>query len=384
MKILVVHNSYGAYSGEERAVEKISELFSSLGHNVVQFKRTTEGLCHTFRGKVKVFMSSVRCREGEKALESILKEERPDMVNVHNLYPFITPRALAACRKRGIPVVMTVHNYRIICPNGLFMRNRRPCERCLEYGTELPCVLHNCEHSIMKSLAYSIRGNIARRNSYFLRYVDRFVCLTEFQASKLKEAGVPEESIVVIPNYVDLIQGIIVESQQPSYAAYCGRLSVEKGIDLIYEAASRTGVPFKIAGENPKEELENRKGVEKCGFLKGYDLERFYNNASFAVIPSRCYEGLPMSLLEAMAHGLPVVVPDHGPFPSIVGNGEAACGLIFKSGDQESLADSVRMLWSNHEMRIRMGQNARDRVAKEYSYSSVSGKWDRLINSLYN
>ncbi|MDE7180994.1 MAG: glycosyltransferase, partial [Muribaculaceae bacterium] len=119
MKILLVHNDYGRYSGEEAVVDRMAEIFSGLGHEVVQLRATTAGVRDTMAGKVRAFVAGIHCPSGVRAMREALRWEKPDVVNVHNLYPFISPAALRECRRAGVPVIMTVHNYRLICPTGL-------------------------------------------------------------------------------------------------------------------------------------------------------------------------------------------------------------------------------------------------------------------------
>ena len=189
MKILIVHNSYGRNSGEEAVVDRMAAMLREMGHEVAFLRRTTEGARDTLSGKMHGFLSGPYSPSGVKAMREALRRERPDVVNIHNLYPFISPAALFECRKTGVPVVMTVHNFRLICPTGLFMRNGQPCEYCLQRGYEWGCVRYNCEHSLMKSVGYAARNSVARWTGAYKKCVTRYVCITDFQRQKLTEAG---------------------------------------------------------------------------------------------------------------------------------------------------------------------------------------------------
>lgn len=136
MKVLLVHNDYGKYSGEEAVVDKMAVMLGELGYEVAQLRMTTAGARESLTGKIRGFVSGVYCPSGVKAMREAIECEKPDVVNVHNLFPFISPAALRECKKAGIPVIMTVHNFRLICPTGLFMRDNRPCELCLDKGNE--------------------------------------------------------------------------------------------------------------------------------------------------------------------------------------------------------------------------------------------------------
>ena len=154
MKILIVHNNYGKYSGEEAVVDKMADMLMSHGHEVAFYRRTTEGVRESAVGKIKGFLSGIYSSSGVRGMRDALRRERPDIVSVHNLYPFISPAALFECKKAGVPIVMTIHNFRLICPTGLFMRDGLPCEVCLERGNEWSCVRYNCECSRLKSIGY--------------------------------------------------------------------------------------------------------------------------------------------------------------------------------------------------------------------------------------
>lgn len=225
MKILLVHNDYGKYSGEEAVVDRLAAMWTAHGHEVAQLRQSTAESRERLTGKIRGFCAGLYCPSGVKAIREALQREKPDVVNVHNLYPFISPAALFECKKAGVPVVMTVHNFRLICPTGLFMRNGRPCELCLENGNEWECVRYNCEHSLLKSVGYAARNAVARLSKAYSECVDKFACITDFQRKKLIEAGFAADRITVIPNSMEA-----PVSYTPSignYVAYIGRLSYE-------------------------------------------------------------------------------------------------------------------------------------------------------------
>ena len=383
MKILLVHNDYGKYSGEEAVVDKMAAMFDALGHDVVQLRKTTSQARDTISGKIRGFFSGIYCREGIKSMRDIISKEKPDLVNVHNLYPFIGPASLIECKKAKIPVVMTIHNYRLICPTGLFMRDNQSCELCLEKGNEWSCVKYNCEETLFKSIGYATRNAVARIMRYYIDCVDKFACITDFQRHKLIDAGYEPSKLTVIPNSVNLPNQNI--NIQGSYVAYSGRLSLEKGIDLIIEAARRNpDIPFKLAGAVRDERLLERlpKNVILTGYLSGKDLKDFYANARFFVMASRCYEGFPMTILEVAGYGKAMVAPDHGGFSEIIGRGNEAIGILFQPGNANALAKEIRNLWNNPQKSVLLGGCARKKIEISYTTQVVAQKWHELIESL--
>jgi len=249
-------------------------------------------------------------------MREALQREKPDVVNVHNLYPFISPAALRECKKAGVPVVMTVHDFRLMCSTGLFMRDGKPCEVCLQRGNEWGCIKYNCEHSVLKSIGYAVRNAVSRIKRHYIDCVDVFACITDFQRKKLIEAGFQKEKLVVIPNSVAIKES--EETALGDYVGYCGRVSYEKGGDLFVELARRNpDMCFKLAGEVRDASLvgEIPANLELLWYVSGDALADFYRNARFIVMPSRCYEGFPMAILEAAISHKPVIGPDHGGLP---------------------------------------------------------------------
>ena len=382
MKILLVHNDYGKYSGEESVVDQMAVMWAEHGHQVVLLRMSTADSRDSLVGKMHGFLAGLYSPKGVREMRRILKVERPDVVNVHNLYPFISPAALFECKKAGVPVVMTVHNFRLICPTGLFMRDGKPCELCLERGNEWNCVRYNCEHSLLKSVGYAARNAVARYSGAYRKCVDRFACITDFQRQKLIQAGFDAGKIVVIPNSVPCPPSF--QSTLGDYIAYVGRLSYEKGYDLLIEVARRhPDIQFRFAGaQRMPGEVETPKNVRFMGYLKGKKLSDFIQNARFLVIPSRCYEGFPMAILEAAQFGKPAVGPNHGGFTEIIGERDAAIGCLFAPGDVDALEQQVVSLWNNPSEIARLGGKAHDKLLREYSTEVIYQKWNNLVQGL--
>lgn len=383
MKILLVHNDYGAYSGEEAVVDKMDVMFRSLGYSVAQLRMSTAGLRDSAVGKIKGFVSGVYSPSGVRAMRDAIRRERPDIINIHNLYPFISPAALFEARKAGIPVVMTIHNFRLMCPTGLFMRDGRPCELCRERHNEWGCVRYNCEASPLKSLGYALRNAVARISGAYARCVNAFACITDFQRRKLTEYGFDPESMWLIPNSVEA--GDSPVWSDGDYIGFCGRISHEKGVDLIVETARRNpDIPFRLAGDVRDKDLvaELPTNVSLDGYLSGNALADFYRNARFMVMASRCYEGFPMSILEAAKYGKPTVGPDHGGFSEIIGKGSSGCGILFPPADIDALSDACTALW-NDVGRVRgLGASARLKLETRYSADVVAEQWRQLLRQL--
>jgi len=332
-------------------------------------------------------------------LRKLLNTFQPDVVNIHNLYPFISPAILFYLRRKGIPIVMTIHNFRLMCPTGLFMRGGMPCEDCL-HGREWNCVRHNCEHSMIKSIGYALRNWVARVSGSYLNCVDRYACITDFQRRKMILAGFPAERIEVIPNFME-------QKEEPQYTTgeyvgYSGRLSYEKGVDLIFEVARRhPEIPFVFAGESRKERTPDGKwqtydsklpNVRLAGYLNGEELAAFYQNARFTVMASRWYEGFPMTILDAAGFAKPTIGPDQSGFREIIsyspqsetvsGIGRHNTGMLFRPLDADDLEQKIVWLWKHQDVVTQMGQNAFRRLNNKYTDTAVVKQWEALIQRL--
>jgi glycosyltransferase involved in cell wall biosynthesis len=262
---------------------------------------------------------------------------------------------------------MTVHNYRLICPNGLFFTHGEICEQCAG-GREWNCIIRNCEGSVSKSTGYALRNYWARKKRYYLDNVDAFLCLTDFQKNKLVENGFPAGKCFVLPNF---LQSKKPESKGPmqSFALFAGRINAQKGFDILAKAASSLpGIPFRVAGTGTSDYITSISlppNIEMAGKLQRNEMEQSFQNASFLVFTSRSYEGFPMVFLEAMAAGIPVIAPGMAGFPEIIEDGFN--GFLFNPGDAEDLAKKIKLLWNDPDLRVRLGENGRKKLETQYS-----------------
>ena len=382
MKILIVHNNYGKYSGEEAVVDKMAAMLSAHGHEVAFYRRTTEGVRESAAGKIAGFLSGIYSSSGVRGMREALRRERPDVVNVHNLYPFISPAALFECRKAGVPVVMTIHNFRLICPTGLFMRDGMPCETCLERGNEWSCVRYNCECSRLKSLGYTLRNVYARWTGAYRKNVDAFAFITDFQRQKLIAAGYDAKKITVIPNSIDAPASY--QQSIGNYVAYIGRLSFEKGYDLLVEVARRNpSIQIRFAGAKREQtDIKIPENVQFMGYLQDGELANFIRQSRFVVMPSRCYEGFPMAILEAACYGKPTIGPAHGGFTEIIGRGDSSIGKLFEPNNLDDLERQIVALWNAPDEITQLGQKAFEKLQREYSSEVIYKKWDSLFQGL--
>src|SRR3990170_59782 len=354
MKVLQIHNKYRFRGGEEAVVEWTTELLRSKGVDVRMVTRESVGLDNNFITKFRAFASSIYSLSAYSFIEQLIRKDRPDVVHVHNLYPLFSPSVLSACRHAGIPVVMTCHNYRLLCPIGVAFRNGGICDAFCHHH-EYRCVINNCRGNLLESGAYAIRSAIASRFKFFEKNVTIFIALTQIAKDYIAKGGIPKERIVVLPNSIPTNHFQSTEADRGEYIAYAGRISAEKGIGVLLQAASITGLPLRIAGDSSSAKgliSSAPPNVKFVGFLSKEKLSEFYNSASFLVLPSICHETCGLVLLEAMQASLAIIASRIGGITEIVDDG--VTGLFFEPGNANDLASKMKQLCNDPELCRRM------------------------------
>jgi len=381
MHILLVHNDYARFSGEENAVEDIAKLLEAHGHRLSWLRRTSSEIGDSTVNKIQALFSGIYSFDARKEMSRILDGEQIDLIQVQNLYPFISPSVLPECRKRGIPVVMRCPNYRLFCPNGLHLTHGKVCDRCLG-GKEWNCVLQNCEENILKSTGYAVRNATARITGMIRNNVTTFVVLSEFQKQRFINGGIPSDRIGILPNIAPLVQ-IPDNADVGETVSFVGRVSKEKGIDEFLAASRRLDhLLFTIVGSTegmPCIRSEASSNVSIPGFLTGSALDDLFNTSRILVFPSKWFEGFPNVIAKAMAHRKPVIAARIGAIPEIVEDG--VTGLLFEPGNATDLAEKIEYLWNQPDLCRKMGQAGLEKARREYSQENF---YQRLINIYEN
>lgn len=364
MRILLVHNRYRQAGGEDAVVEAEAAVLENGGHTVHVLRVDNPA------GAAAAGVALAKApwnRAAATAVVETAKSNEADVVHVHNTWFSLSPAVFPALKAAGVPVVATVHNYRPACVNALLYRDGRICEDCLG---RLPWrgVAHACyRDSRLQSAAVAVTITGQRWRRTWERDVDAVIALTEFMAGKLESSGIPGDRIVVKPNFVP---DPGERSRVPSASRevlYVGRLTEDKGVLDLVGAWEDSSAPLDLVviGDGPlMAEVVAASGprVSVLGSRGGPEIRRRMLAARALVIPSRWYEGLPMVLLEALAAGLPVVVPDHGALLEAAGE----AGLAFASGDPLSLAAEISRLSSDATVE-RCGAAARERYLEVFT-----------------
>lgn len=368
-RVLLVHNRYQRPGGEDVVFESEAELLRRRGHLVeewVEDNATIESI-----PAPRLAMDTVWSTASVRRFEAIIARARPDVAHFHNTFPLISPSAYAACRAHRVPVVQTLHNYRLICPNGLLLRDGRPCEDCVGRSIAWPGVVHACYRDSRLQTAV-VSGMLAahRLRGTWSKDIDVFVALTHFARGKFIQGGLPQSRIRVKPNFVPpdpAPSGVTGE-----HFLYAGRLSEEKGIGTLLDAWSRAAITaeLRIVGTGPLEGLVRDAAartatIRYLGQLSREDLAAQLRRALALVFPSKWYEGMPMTILEAFACGRPVLATRLGGMEEMVTEG--ATGTLFRPADPADL--SARLEWAaGHPAALAtMGANARREYESRYT-----------------
>lgn len=373
MKILMVHNTYQEAGGEDVVFESEKRLLERNGHTVIPYVRSNTELKNaSLLDRINVVPRMVWSSKARGELATILEAERPDIVHIHNTFVVISPSIYTACLERDVPVVQTMHNFRLLCPAGNFYRDGMICRECAEQNL-LQSVRHGCyRDSRGATAAVALMLALHRALDTWRRSVTRFIALTEFAKREFVAAGFPEERFAVKPNFIDPDPG--ERAGVGEYAVFIGRLTENKGLGVLLKAWQRLPAqyPLHIVGEGssrPALETEARQlqlsKITFRGRMSHDAVIEMVKGARFLIVPSTLYEGLPMCMVESFACGTPVLCSRLGALPEIVEHG--VNGLHFNPGDAEDLARTVAWSWNHSLKLVQMGRAARAKYETSYT-----------------
>jgi glycosyltransferase involved in cell wall biosynthesis len=392
MKVLVVHSRYKERGGEDAAVESEEQLLATEGHTVLPYYRNNAEIERfTIFQKAVLPGTAIWSKKSLAEVRQVALKHQPDVAHFHNTLPLISPAAYSACRSIGIPVVQTLHNYRLLCPAATFFRDGRPCERCQGKKVPWPGVRYACYRG-SRAATGTVAAMVAihRALGTWTDMVDLYIALSDFAKDKFIAGGLPAAKIVVKPSFVYPDPG--AERQVSDYALFVGRLSQEKGLGTLFAAWKQLGnkIPLSVAGDGPLrrelEDLVQRLGLVGVQFLGRLDRQAIFSamkRARFLVVPSECYESSPMTVVEAYACATPVIAAGHGALREIVA--DQRTGLHFVPGDAEDLAHKTEWAWTHPRQMEEIGQAGRAEFVAKYNadrnYRMLMDIYRRAIES---
>ncbi len=400
MKILMINKFLYPRGGSESYMLSLGDYLSKLGHEVEYFgmyddKNTVANSAKQYTGNMD-FHSSALSRflypfkilysfEAKRKLGKVLDDFKPDVVHMNNINFQLTPSIIYAVKKRGIPLVQTVHDYQMICPNHLLYNfdKNQPCEKCVN-GSKFNCVRNKCIHnSLIKSLLGAIEAKMYSMLKTYQK-VDLYICPSFFLENKLHSSkSFYKERTFTIHNFIDKKTFSARNGENDPYIVFVGRLSKEKGVELLAETAELLPeYTFRVAGSGPDEDvLHNIDNVKLEGFLTGEKLCNLMGNAKLLLLSSVCYENCPLSILEAHSMGVPVVTMNYGGMAELVEDG--VTGTLVNECKAESIAERIKYTIDNDEYYNKLKDNCCDKKDDIFSIEAygdiIIDKYTQLI-----
>ncbi len=373
MKILLVHNRYQQYGGEDATYESEKELLESHGHTVRSLLFDNSQI----RGigqRIKAGIQMIYNKESEGLLDKAIREFRPDLMHVHNFFYLASPSIFFAAEKNRVPIVVTLQNYRLICSGGLLMRNSEPCELCVNEIFPLSGVRYRCHRNSRLGTAYlTFQTGLHKLWNTWDQKITRYIAVTEFAKNKFMSSslGLSDAKIVVKANSVADTDLVAVE-QRENYYLFVGRLSKEKGIEVMLKAFENSNFQLEIIGDGPlrpmvEQAAQLNSNIRYSGYRdRTYIIERLKRSRAM-IFPSLWYECLPVTILEAFSTGTPVIISNVGNLNEIVTNHYN--GIHFSANNADDLRNVLSTFDRHPRDYVQLYLNARKTFVAKYTHA---------------
>jgi glycosyltransferase involved in cell wall biosynthesis len=366
--------------GEDEVVKAEKNMLEKFGHEVLLYETSNSKINErTLLGKL-LFLFKEVCwsRESYDAVHQLIRREKPDIAHFHNTFFSITPSAYDACYNSGVPIVQTLHNYRFLCPIGVFYREGHLCEDCLQRG-KISAVVNKCwRNSYIYSFILSKILRHIEKKKILSKKISSYIALSPFSRKKFIDYGFDQEKVFVKSNFIDFSLAFLPRNR--TYGVFIGALRDYKGVRTLLRAWKDFKIDFllKIIGVGPlQDELKAYAQGEKVEFLGAKSLAEtlsFISASLFLVVPSECYETFSRVTMEAFACGVPVIATNHGVLKDLVEDEKT--GLLFERSDSSDLAKKVGLLIKDPSLARALGENARKVYQEKYTESA---NYDQLI-----
>jgi len=360
MKVMLLHNRYTQAGGEDAALSLEEDVLKAKGHqaHTVIFQNEKAS-----SGALKKVKDAFHNKRSADKVSSAIDEFKPDIIHIHNWFYEASPSVIDTAYKKGVPVVMTLHNYRLVCANALLLRNNHPCELCVNKTFGYPGVWYKCYHdsAIQSAWVTAITGTHKKRGTWQQK-VNTYIVLTEFAKSRFVNSSlnVPPEKMVIKPNFIpDPGEG---HQPREDFYLFAGRLSPEKGVNVLLDAFSQLDHKLVVAGDGP---VSNAANVSFAGKKNNQELMDLMKRCKALVFPSIWYEGLPFVIVEAFAAGTPVIASNLGSMSELVKH--RYNGLHFEPGSATDLRDAIMAFENGGTQTQQMYSNARKTYLDNYS-----------------
>lgn len=383
MRILLVHNKYLLAGGEDTVFNEEYNMLSKKNHIVSKLEVSNEIIdVSNFFSKIKLFFNVLWNKKSNKLIEKKIKEFKPDIVHIHNTFPLLSPSIYWKINKMKIPIVQTVHNFRMGCSNGLLLKNNKPCELCIN-GSSINAIENKCykdsylmtSNVVLMQKMHSVMGTYKKK-------IDRYIVLTDFSREFLIKMNIDQKKISIKPNFVsenpfsnqnNIFSESDVKKDKTHSFVFVGRISTEKGIDFLLQNFSdidQKDINLIIIGDGPlKSDLEKKflddSRIKWLGRLEKKEILDVVSKCTALILPSSFYETFGMTIIEAFSVGTPVIATNHGSLPYVVENHND--GLLFEFSNGNDLKEKIVLLSQNHHMRNKLSKNAINNFKRKYS-----------------
>jgi len=370
MKILLSHNFYKLPGGEDQVYYDECWLLENQGQTVVRYEKHNSEIDSISR--VQAAKKTIYNPDVDLQLSKLIAQEQPDLVHFHNTFPLIGLAGYQAAARAGVPIIQTLHNFRLLCPSSSFLRKGRVCQLCANRSFAWPAIRHACyQHNSLASGVVAIDNYWNLRNK--IKHTSQFIALTEHARNIFVSSGFPQQKLALKPNFVRLDPG--EQTTVGPEVLYVGRLSEEKGINVLLEAWMQHAAPYplKIVGDGPlghqvAAASQKNPFIQWLGQLSHEDTIAEIKKANVLVMPSICFETFGRTTIEAFATGLPVVASNLGAMAEIVLDG--VTGLRFEPGNPLDCLEKIRMIAENSQLRQQLARAARQEYLNRYSADS--------------
>lgn len=386
MRILVIHNFYKHFGGEDSVVKSQIELLSKKGNDVYLYSKDSKNI--NPKDFFKVVKNSYSSKSSISDLERILVDFKPDIAHIHNVYPLISTGIYKYLSNKKVPIIQTVHNFRFMCPNGLMFRNNNTCTECLEKNSFYKCTFNKCyRNSYIQSFWYSNLISSSFKKGAF-NYINKFIVLNKFTHDLMIKKGYPKEKIELLYNSID--NSLITPNySKEDYFLYLGRLSSEKGIQTLLDAfAALPNYKLIIAGngdlaDHVKNFIKdnNLNNISFIGFIDGSQKYYLISKALALIIPSVNFENLPVVLLESLACGTSLIVSDIGGLKTFIKDG--LNGYKFEPGNSIDLKSKIELYSKENNIVENLSKNSYIEFENNYTIDIQYSKLQQLyLNSI--
>ncbi|MRW89954.1 glycosyltransferase [Duganella sp. FT80W] len=369
MRVLIVHNRYQLRGGEDVVAEAEAALLRANGVEVQVYQRSNDELRDM--SAAQAALSTIWSRRAAREIADLCQQRRPDLIHFHNTFPLVSAAPYWTAAARGIPVVQTLHNFRLLCPQAMLLRDGRPCHDCVG---RLPwrAVAHRCYRDSLLQSGVAAGALVAHRllGSYRHR-VQAYIALSQFSRLQYLAGGLPPQRLHVKPNFVPdhAASQQQQQQQQRDGGLFVGRLSAEKGVATLIAASALLGQhagPLRVVGDGPlAEAVAQAAQLDYLGPRSAPQVQDLMRGSSFLVAPSTCLETFGLAAVEAFAAGLPVIASGHGGLGELIQDG--VTGLHVRPGDAADLASAIGWARRHPAAMLAMGRAARARYLEHYT-----------------